>query len=262
MLLRTCLIGFSLMVLCAPALAAQTPQADEMAGMTEMDRPTGQDALANSPSLLMEEDPSPLMEEDIDALIANSVPLPLTEPIRVRSGMLSVKLENAPFGPTLQEIGRQAGFEAVITPEIAQMELSTTFRDMSLQKGLQRLLSLISHRNFFIYYGADDTITRVEVYGTGEVRAPGTRGQAYTPPTGPSRAQSRVLRPSITPLTVQRPSVIQRTAPSRTSVQRVKPPVREATTEAIPGASEEDLDIPYIVPQQEPQYVPPYKRRR
>ncbi len=249
MLLRTCLVvAFSLMVLCAPALAEQVPQTGGMAGL---DRPAGQDVLANNPS--------PLMEEDIDALIANSVPPPLTEPVRVRSGMLSVKLEGALFGPTLQEIGRQAGFEAVITPEIAQKELSTTFRDMDLQKGLQRLLSLISHRNFFIYYGANDSITRIEVYGSGEVQKPGRRGKTYTPSTGPSKAQSRVSRPS----TVKRPSVIQRKAPSSTSVQRVQPPVTEVPTEVTPETfKEEEYDVPYIVPQQEPQYVPPYKRRR
>ena len=260
MLLRTCLVAFSLMVLCAPALAEQVPQTDETAGMdgmAGMNRPAGQDVLANSPS--------PLMEEDIDAIIANSVPPPLTEPVRVRSGMLSVKLESALFGPTLQEIGRQAGFEAVITPEIAQKELSTTFRDMDLQKGLQRLLSLISHRNFFIYYGADDTITRIEIYGSGEVRKPDRRGQTYTPSTGPSRRQPKVRRPSsrtVTPASVQRPSVIQRKAPSSTSVQRVQPPVKAEPTEVSPETFVEDHDIPFIVPQQEPQYVPPYKRRR
>lgn len=254
MVLRTCLVTFMLMVLCAPALAAQTPNAD---GMDGMNRPAGQDVLANSPS--------PLMEEDIDAIIANSVPPPLTEPVRVRSGMLSVKLESALFGPTLQEIGRQAGFEAVITAEISQKELSTTFRDMDLQKGIQRLLSLISHRNFFIYYGADDTITRIEVYGSGQVQKPAKRGKTYSPSTTPSRTRPRVSRPTgrtVTPSVSKRPSVIQRNAPSSTSVQRVQPPVTEEPAEATPETFVEDHDVPFIVPQQEPQYVPPYKRRR
>ena len=221
MLQRTCLVAIALLALCAPALAAQTAQADETVDIALTNSPADQDALLNSLS--------PDLEEDIDAIIANSAPPPLTEPVRVRSGMLTVKLESAPFGPTLEEIGRQAGFEAVITPEVASKELSTTFRDMELQKGIQRLLSLISHRNFFIYYGANDSITRIEVYGTGAVQKPGKGRKTYTPAI--SRTRSRPVR-------------------------RVPPKSR------TDNAGGDEVEVPYIVPQQEPQYVPPFNRRR
>ncbi len=258
MLLRTCLIAIVLLALCVPSLAVQEPEApqpaqpsqtNEMAGM---DNAVGEGVLANSAS--------PLLEEDIDAIIANSVPPPLTEPVRVRSGMLSVKLENAPFGPTLQEIGRQAGFEAVITPEVASKELSTTFRDMELQKGIQRLLSLISHRNFFIYYGANDSITSIEVYGTGTLQKPGKGRQNYAPSTGPTR--SRPGRRAVTPSsTFKRPNVSRRIVPSREPA-RTTPPVTRVSPASRTNNGGGEVEVPYIVPQQEPQYVPPFKRRR
>ncbi|MCK4911211.1 MAG: hypothetical protein KAR83_06200 [Thermodesulfovibrionales bacterium] len=258
MLQRTCLIAIALMALCAPALAAQTAQAprtDETAQPSRMDEMTGMTGgvLANSTT--------PLLEEDIDAIIANSVPPPLTEPVRVRSGMLSVKLESASFGLTLEEIGRQAGFEAIITPEVASKELSTTFRDMELQKGIQRLLSLISHRNFFIYYGANDSITRIEVYGTGTVQKPGKGRQTYTPSTSPARSRSgrRVVTPSTT---FKRPSVSRRTVPAREPARTTPPVTRVSPESRTDNADGDDVEVPYIVPQQEPQYVPPYNRRR
>lgn len=255
MLQRTCLITIALLALCVPSLAAQEPeasqpyQANEMAGM---DNAVRKDVLSNSAS--------PLLEEDIDAIIANSVPPPLTEPVRVRSGMLSVKLENALFGPTLEEIGRQAGFEALITPEVASKELSTTFRDMELQKGIQRLLSLISHRNFFIYYGANDSITSIEVYGTGTLQKPSKGRQNYAPSTGPTR--SRPDRRAVTPSTTfKRPNVSRRIVPSR-EPERTTPPVTRILPARRTNNGGGEVEVPYIVPQQEPQYVPPFKRRR
>ena len=209
----------------------------------------------------------PLTDEDIeqslDAIIANAVAPPLTEPVRVRSGMLTVKLEGAAFGQTLEEIGRQAGFEVAVSPEIASKQLSTTFRDMELQKGIQRLLSLISHRNFFIYYGADDSITRIEVYYAGEVQKPSRSKQNFRPNTRQKIPTPGVTRPRNTGVyrtPAQDRNENLRSVPDRSPVRKTPAVTRRAPSSQAQDQGEKD--VPYIVPQQEPQYVPPYNRRR
>ena len=132
MLLRLALASVLVTALCVPALAL--PSAD-----------------------------APEIRPEEEAAILNSAPVIMTQPGRVRSGMLSVDVSYMAFGRLMEEIGRQAGFEVHIGPEVAQKELTTSFRDMELIKGIQRLFTLISQRNYFIHYGADDTITRIEV---------------------------------------------------------------------------------------------------
>lgn len=240
---RAALAAVIALTLCSTAFAA-------LGGVGAQSNIENSAAEETSPPLTDED-----MEESLDAIIANAVAPPLTEPVRVRSGMLTVKLEGAAFGQTLEEIGMQAGFEVAVSPEIASKQLSTTFRDMELQKGIQRLLSLISHRNFFIYYGADDSITRIEVYYTGDLKKPSRSKQNVRSNTRQNIPTPGVTRPRNTGVnrtSAQDRNIKQRTVPSRLPVTRRAPS----------SQGDGETDVPYIVPQQEPQYVPPYKRRR
>jgi hypothetical protein len=175
--------------------------------------------------------------------------------------MLSVEAYNMRFGDILEEVGRQAGFETSISPEIASRELSTAFRDLEMQKGIQRLLSLISHRNYFIYYGPDDSITKIEVYETDQAGSIGkqpAKRMKVAPKAIKSKRSSRRRAPARTarPVVKRSPTPPRPAAPSRSTQ------VPQRTPAPPPEEFEDDLDIPYIVPQQEPQYIPPYKRKR
>ena len=251
LLIRAALAAVIALTLCSQASAALGK-----AGAQSIIENTAEGE--TSPPLTVED-----TEENLDAIIANAVAPPLTEPVRVRSGMLTVKLEGAAFGQTLEEIGRQAGFEVAVSPEIASKQLSTTFRDMELQKGIQRLLSLISHRNFFIYYGADDSITRIEVYYAGEVQKPSRSKQNFRPNTRQKIPTPGVTRPRNTGVyrtPAQDRNENLRTVPGRSPVRKTPAVTRRAPSSQAQDQGEKD--VPYIVPQQEPQYVPPYNRRR
>lgn len=262
MFLRPALVAVSIFCLVSFASAARMDADSEQSNVANTVE--GQTVPPLSPL-------SPLSKEErLDALIANSTPPPpLTKPVRVRSGMLSVKLKAEQFGSTLKEIGRQAGFETIVSKEVAEKELTTTFRDIELHKGIQRLLSLISHRNFFIYYGADDSIKKIEVYSdvsnlntntTGTSVGSGQgKNRKQTLRTGRSAYQSRRALPGSRNQSRQN---ISRQGAKRTRPVARSPIVRRIPKNSPDGVERVGPDVPYIVPRQEPQYIPPYKRGR
>ena len=110
--------------------------------------------------------------------------------VRVFKGRITVQAEAARFGAVMEDIAAKVGFELMISPDVAAKPVTTTFSGVQLQRGIQRLLSLISHRNYFIYYGPDDSIKRIEIYGQTapsrgtSVRRSGSSSMKKSPATG------------------------------------------------------------------------------
>ena len=193
---------------------------------------------------------------------------PPPEPfVRLFNNRLSVEAEEARFGEVIGMVAEEAGFELMISPDIAEKTLSTSFRDLRLQKGIQRLLALISHRNYFIYYGKDDSIKKIEIFGSVEAKPVLRKKPGWTPPVGPSPPSATY---EAEPSMPQKPPAGPRQRPD---VQSPEEPV--ATGDEMPDDAADvpapppprteylnDSGVPYIVPTQEPGYIPPPKKRK
>jgi|Deesub1362A_J573_1020465.scaffolds.fasta_scaffold00013_134 hypothetical protein len=157
--------------------------------------------------------------------------------ININNDRLSVELENVAFGRVLTEIAMKAGFQVDISSDVYEKKLSTRFKDMDIQRGIRRLLSLINEKNYFIYYDSEGSIRKLEVYSTASSKpAAGRPAPRWMPPTGPTL-------PSQPPMTeTPQPPVEQ-----PMSIEELEDIMDEPVTEA-----------PYIPPKQEPAYIPPY----
>lgn len=156
--------------------------------------------------------------------------------VKVNRGRLTIKANKATFGGIMDKIGQAAGFEVAISPDVAARTVTTEFSDIELERGIQRLMGLISHRNFFMFYGRDGNIKKIEIYGTGRISSdshtkPGNRPGSK--PTGP-------MIPMI-PDTVD-------TAPE---------PKDSTRTGRQPHEIKKIDGVPYIPPAKLPEYIPP-----
>ena len=126
---------------------------------------------------------------------------------------------------------------------------------MELIKGIQRLFTLISQRNYFIHYGADDTITRIEVYDSSQLSSPTVKPRERTPTTSPSKQGVRQIPARTLPMVapIGSPGTDQR-RPART-----KPSVTRQIPKTPSGSAEGTPVVPYVVPSGEPQFIPPFK---
>jgi len=150
--------------------------------------------------------------------------------VKVNRGRLTVKADEAPFGPLMDTIAKDAGFELTISADVATKKLSTEFRDLDLERGIQRLMGLIRHRNFFMFYGRDGNIKKIEIYGS-------SSGSGTSKPQPPS--------PGI-------PG-----SPGRRMVPMViEPPTGSGSPggQHVPGKV---IGVPYIPPANLPEYIPP-----
>jgi hypothetical protein len=148
---------------------------------------------------------------------------------------LSVELKEADFGVVMSEIAAMAGFELDMSETVSQRKLSTKFSDLEIQRGIQRLFTLINHRNYFIYYNAEGSITKVEVFSTGQRKPKMLKAPARPP--GSARKHPRARSETGPPKYPSRPPT---------------PPTIEP--EEMPS---EGSDVPYIPPITEPEYIPP-----
>ena len=73
-----------------------------------------------------------------DALAAQNAP-PVTDEVTVRTGLLTVKLHDAPMADVLVAIGAQAGFEVIIRGDLGA-PVTWSFSDLPVDKGIRRLL--------------------------------------------------------------------------------------------------------------------------
>jgi hypothetical protein len=149
--------------------------------------------------------------------------------VKVNRGRLSVKANSARFGPLMDKIAKEAGFEISLSPDVAAKRLSTDFMDLDMERGIQRLMGLIRHRNFFMYYGRDGSIKKIEIYGAGR----GTRGSTGRPPSHPGGPGQGVA-----PLIMD-------------------PPANSDNKSGSSGYKRDLKTAPYIPPAAIPEYIPP-----
>ena len=181
--------------------------------------------------------------------------------VKVLNNRLSVDLMDAEFGNVMKEIGDMAGFEVKISAAISNKTLSTSFTNMELQRGINRLLTLIGQKNYFIYYNPDNSISKIEVFIPG--KGPGRRSPTEWRP-GPRP------RPDLTPV-INRPKYpmlpkiqVPMTSPGSPALLGNAPAGKEPTGKKPAGkepVGEEPVQkkVPYIPPTQVPAYIPPAK---
>jgi hypothetical protein len=181
----------------------------------------------------------------------------------VTNGRLTVSAQDAAIGNILSAISEQAGFEIAISPDVAPKTLSTQFTNMDIQKGIERLLALINHNDYFIYYGKDGGISRIEVHGAEENPDSSTQNTRGRDSRNIPPANNRRLRPPVrrtprpvpsTPNRINRPPLSSPPMPVNprsgdNGPARVIPPRRPAP--ARTGTT------PYIPPTRMPAYIPP-----
>jgi hypothetical protein len=199
----------------------------------------------------------------ITSLIMLALPLVYAEAqnalkeVKVLNNRLSVDLKDAEFGSVMQEIADMVGFEVKISAAISNKTLSTSFRDMDLQRGINRLLTLISQKNFFIYYGPDNSIRRIEVFLPAS--GPGRRSTTtWKPAARPYRGRSEPMLSPPAPMPLKGSPEMPGEAPAEE-----KPVEEELAGEASVGEEPEQKEkIPYIPPTQIPAYIPPAKDKQ
>jgi hypothetical protein len=189
--------------------------------------------------------------------------------VKVLNNRLSVDLMDAEFGSVMKEIGEMAGFEVKISAAISNKTLSTSFRDMELQRGINRLLTLISQKNYFIYYGPDNSISRIEVFvpKTGPGRTSATK---WKPGPRPKPKPKPKPRPKPRPIPDRprhpmQPDILEQAAPPDIPALTGNTPAGEELAGEKPagkkpeGEEPEQKRVPYIPPTQVPAYIPPAK---
>ncbi len=235
--------------------------------------------------------PAPQMPPDKGAAETEPNPEPPKKVLDViiKDNLLTVDLENADFGEVLNAIAKDSGFKVEISGDVSGKKLTTKFIDMDIERGIERLLSLIREKNYFFHYDTKGMLTKVEVYG-GASLAPVASGPKTTakpqvqrppvprpsPPAVPpgsrmpatssaspsasrppaaSSAQPSASPPSPRGIT-RRPYVAPRPAPQTVPAPQEEPaPVPDIEGNDEPPVGVEE--VPYIPPQKQPVYIPP-----
>lgn len=90
---------------------------------------------------------------------------PVVTVVELQGNLLSVDLVNAEFGEVMQKIAEKAGLNIEIGGDVPHRRLSTKFRDVELERGIVRLLSLVKEKNYSLKYDLAGALNRVEIYG-------------------------------------------------------------------------------------------------
>ncbi|MDP2167587.1 MAG: hypothetical protein Q8J64_04560 [Thermodesulfovibrionales bacterium] len=154
--------------------------------------------------------PSSFAQEDSEGpLIENSVSAEAAAYIEVKDGLLSVKLYDIEFGKAAEGIANKAGFETDINDAVYARKLTTSFKGLSLERGLVRMLNLIREKNYTIYYDKAGRISRLEVLGGRETASPPVQTAPVAPRRGIERQPVRIQPVPFTPGagTMKRPPV-------------------------------------------------------
>lgn len=189
------------------------------------------------------EQPAAGPEEDSSAGYASVVGL--------NDGLLSVGLTNAPFGKVMSEIANRAGFELYMSNGVYEKSVTTKFEDVELERGILRLLGLISQKTYFLYYNADGSYKKLEIFGLGPGESP---RQKPAPTPRPAR------RPSRQTIMPGQPQQVERSFPGPSPRMPARPPTgRRSPYSPPPSSSEEPAFIP---PREAPVYIPPSPQGR
>lgn len=71
-------------------------------------------------------------------------------PVSVRGETVSVAVSGMPLGEVLEEFGRESGIEFSVPDDVGSEPVSDSFRDLSLENGIRRLLK---GHNYLVEYG-------------------------------------------------------------------------------------------------------------
>jgi len=196
--------------------------------------------------------------------------------VEVKDGLLSVEVSGVEFGKIMEEVSRQTGIEMAISPDIASLRLSTSFKGLEIEGAIKRMLNLIGQKNYTIHFAEGGMIKKIEVSAT----TTSTPQQSTTPGAFP-------MRRAIPPTKSERYKNLytpqgERPTPPPYTPKGTFEPKKESPSEPIapeplpPGLSEEEIksleemmdeplkvenstDAPYIAPKEKPLYIPPKK---
>ncbi|MBI4684663.1 MAG: hypothetical protein HY755_05650 [Nitrospirae bacterium] len=178
--------------------------------------------------------------EEVEAEIEE--PKPIMN-IDVKDRMLSVELLDAEIGDVIDNIAEKVGFQAEISVEVNHKKISTTFKDVEIEKGIRRLLTLIKENDYTLYYTPDGLISKIDIYGGSKPGMKNTTppqrfrqsGTVTTTPL-PMPTMPRLYQPSGP--AVQVPSQQQPKVNIPPQFKAVAPPATPKPPQ--PAASEED----------------------
>ncbi|MBI5641196.1 MAG: hypothetical protein HZA17_12310 [Nitrospirae bacterium] len=179
--------------------------------------------------------------------------------VRLRDNLLAVELLNAEFGRVMDLISRKAGFKVEINPDVAARQLTTKFRDMELEDGITRLLTIVKEKNYLIRYDEKGVISKVEIYGTGS--APAAKPVTPAKPVYKKPSASSAPTGSKEPATTQKgASTFKRLLPPSKQREEDAKKQQQAVKDKDDSDSAEfednDEDIPYIPPPKNPFMLP------
>ena len=213
--------------------------------------------------------------------------------VDIKDDLLSVELVDAEFGGVLRDIARKAGFKVEIGGDVNTMKLNTKFSNMEIERGIERLLTLVREKNYLVHYDTKGAVSSIEIYGglNAPVAAPKPQTPARPQAQRPARtapvpaaatAPRRIVTPPPAPAVQTPPPLNQRRilSPIRASQQEAMRARREQImkareqenmskspaqdnispegTSAQDAPTEENVnEIPYVPSPQNPNYIPP-----
>ncbi len=179
--------------------------------------------------------------------------------VEVKDGLLSVESAGAEFGSVLKAVAAKAGIEAAVSGDVSVRPVTTRFRNLEVEEGISRLLSLMQEKNYTFTYGKGGRLERVEVYGSS---APAAKtGKVSAQQAAPSVKKSVTKAPSPAPPAVQKnPPASKRII--RSKKEDAELPAPAPATDPLEGIGSEDEPgaAPVFPSEKEPPYIPPKTR--
>ncbi|MBI4691743.1 MAG: hypothetical protein HY754_16000 [Nitrospirae bacterium] len=91
--------------------------------------------------------------------------------IEVKDSLMSVDISDMAFADVMKEIAEKAKFKVEISGEIANKKITTSFKDVDIERGLRRMLTILKEKNFTISYTAEGLIDKLEIYGGDSIKS-------------------------------------------------------------------------------------------
>ncbi|MBI5847364.1 MAG: hypothetical protein HZB31_05340 [Nitrospirae bacterium] len=183
--------------------------------------------------------------------------------VEIKDDRLSLELENVDFGAAIKAIGDKAGFKIDGRGEVLSRKLNTKFTDMEIERGVLRLFTLVKENNYMLHYDTRGMISKVEIFGIEQGKAPGVATSSKQPlRPAPALRQPAESAPIQRPVTVapvprrrivpalpeRRPVISRPVTPSQPTAQPSAAPKTQAADESN-GDEEPVAEIPYVTPQ-------------
>jgi hypothetical protein len=158
--------------------------------------------------------------------------------VSVKDGLLSVNLEETSLLDAAREIEKQSGVWFRGDEKLFQEKISITFKDLSLEEGLKRILTNL---NYSLMFDAESEVAGVMVMGEGapavsQPEKPGARPPRVTTSPRTTTSPAPTVR---TQASTTRPTATMR-RPPRVLPQRAQ----GATASQFPGSSAAQSPLP------------------